>query len=231
MEDNIRITYPDSEKVYLRGEIHPDVRVGMRRVSLTPTVSIEEGRRVTRQNPPVYVYDTSGPYSDPAVSIDLRKGLPRLREQWIRSREVEQLKEISSEYGRQRLADRSLDHLRFEHICLPYRAKAGCQVSQMYYAKQGIVTPEMEYVAIRENMNNRELGIESYITPEFVRQEIAAGRAVLPANVNHPEAEPMIIGSRFLVKSIRTSAIPPQPPPSRTKWRRPSGAASGEETR
>lgn len=200
MEDNIRITYPDSEKVYLRGEIHPDVRVGMRRVSLTPTVSIEEGRRVTRQNPPVYVYDTSGPYSDPAVSIDLRKGLPRLREQWIRSREVEQLKEISSEYGRQRLADRSLDHLRFEHICLPYRAKAGCQVSQMYYAKQGIVTPEMEYVAIRENMNNRELGIESYITPEFVRQEIAAGRAVLPANVNHPEAEPMIIGSRFLVK-------------------------------
>ena len=133
MEDNIRITFPDSEKVYLRGEIHPDVRVGMRRVSLTPTVSIEEGRRVTRQNPPVYVYDTSGPYSDPAVSIDLRKGLPRLREQWIRSREVEQLKEISSEYGRQRLADRSLDHLRFEHICLPYRAKAGCQVSQMYY--------------------------------------------------------------------------------------------------
>lgn len=200
MEDNIRITFPDSEKVYLRGEIHPDVRVGMRRVCLTPTVSIEEGRRVTRQNPPVYVYDTSGPYSDPAVSIDLRKGLPRLREQWIRSREVEQLKEISSEYGRQRLADRSLDHLRFEHICLPYRAKAGCQVSQMYYAKQGIVTPEMEYVAIRENMNNRELGIESYITPEFVRQEIAAGRAVLPANVNHPEAEPMIIGSRFLVK-------------------------------
>lgn len=200
MEDNIRITFPDSEKVYLRGEIHPDVRVGMRRVSLTPTVSIEEGRRVTWQNPPVYVYDTSGPYSDPAVSIDLRKGLPRLREQWIRSREVEQLKEISSEYGRQRLADRSLDHLRFEHICLPYRAKAGCQVSQMYYAKQGIVTPEMEYVAIRENMNNRELGIESYITPEFVRQEIAAGRAVLPANVNHPEAEPMIIGSRFLVK-------------------------------
>lgn len=104
MEDNIRITFPDSEKVYLRGEIYPDVRVGMRRVSLTPTVSIEEGRRVTRQNPPVYVYDTSGPYSDPAVSIDLRKGLPRLREQWIRSREVEQLKEISSEYGRQRLA-------------------------------------------------------------------------------------------------------------------------------
>ena len=200
MEDNIKITYPDSEKVYLKGEIHPDVRVAMRRVNLTPTVTIEDGRRVTRENAPVYVYDTSGVYSDPSVEVDLRKGLPRLREAWIRSRDVEVLPEISSEYGRERLADKSLDHLRFEHICLPYRAKKGCQVSQMYYAKQGIITPEMEYVAIRENMNNRELGIESYITPEFVRQEIAAGRAVLPANINHPEAEPMIIGTRFLVK-------------------------------
>ena len=200
MEDNIKITYPDSEKVYLKGEIHPDVRVAMRRVNLTPTVTIEDGRRVTRENAPVYVYDTSGVYSDPSVEVDLRKGLPRLREAWIRSRDVEVLSEISSEYGRERLADKSLDHLRFEHICLPYRAKKGCQVSQMYYAKQGIITPEMEYVAIRENMNNRELGIESYITPEFVRQEIAAGRAVLPANINHPEAEPMIIGTRFLVK-------------------------------
>ena len=200
MEDNIKITYPDSEKVYLKGEIHPDVRVAMRCVNLTPTVTIEDGRRVTRENAPVYVYDTSGVYSDPSVEVDLRKGLPRLREAWIRSRDVEVLPEISSEYGRERLADKSLDHLRFEHICLPYRAKKGCQVSQMYYAKQGIITPEMEYVAIRENMNNRELGIESYITPEFVRQEIAAGRAVLPANINHPEAEPMIIGTRFLVK-------------------------------
>ena len=200
MEDNIKITYPDSEKVYLKGEIHPDVRVAMRRVNLTPTVTIEDGRRVTRENAPVYVYDTSGVYSDPSVEVDLRKGLPRLREAWIRSRDVEVLPEISSEYGRERLADKSLDHLRFEHICLPYRAKKGCQVSQMYYAKQGIITPEMEYVAIRENMNNRELGIESYITPEFVRQEIAAGRAVLPANINHPESEPMIIGTRFLVK-------------------------------
>ena len=200
MKDNIQITYPDSEKVYLKGEIHPDVRVGMRRVKLTPTVTIEDGRQVRRDNAPVYVYDTSGAYSDPNVTIDLRKGLPRLREEWIRSRDVEMLPEISSEYGRARLADKSLDHLRFEHIRLPYRAKKGCQVSQMYYAKQGIITPEMEYVAIRENMNNRELGIESYITPEFVRQEIAAGRAALPANINHPEAEPMIIGTRFLVK-------------------------------
>ena len=200
MEDNIKITYPDSEKVYLKGEIHPDVRVAMRRVNLTPTVTIEDGRRVTRENAPVYVYDTSGVYSDPSVEVDLRKGLPRLREAWIRSRDVEVLPEISSEYGRERLADKSLDHLRFEHICLPYRSKKGCQVWQMYSAKHGIIRPEMEYVAIRENMNNRELGIESYITPEFVRQEIAAGRAVLPANINHPEAEPMIIGTRFLVK-------------------------------
>ena len=121
MEDNIKITYPDSEKVYLKGEIHPDVRVAMRRVNLTPTVTIEDGRRVTRENAPVYVYDTSGVYSDPSVEVDLRKGLPRLREAWIRSRAVEVLPEISSEYGRERLADKSLDHLRFEHICLPYK--------------------------------------------------------------------------------------------------------------
>ena len=200
MDKQIKITYPDSEKVDLSGELHPDLRVGMRRVNLTPTVTVEGGVRRQTENPPVYVYDTSGAYSDPDVQIDLRKGLPRLREPWIRQRDVEQLQNLTSEYGRQRLADHSLDHLRFEHICQPYRAKQGCQVSQMYYAKQGIITPEMEYVAIRENMNNRTLGIESYITPEFVRQEIAAGRAVLPANINHPEAEPMIIGSRFLVK-------------------------------
>ena len=200
MDEKIRITYPDSEKVYLKGEIHPDVRVGMRRVTLTPTVTIEDGKQVRSENAPVYIYDTSGPYSDPDVEVDLRKGLPRLREKWIQARDVERLEGITSEYGRMRLADKTLDHLRFEHICPPYRAKAGCQVSQMYYAKQGVITPEMEYVAIRENMNNRELGIESYITPEFVRQEIAAGRAVLPANINHPEAEPMIIGTNFLVK-------------------------------
>ena len=200
MDKQIKITYPDSEKVYLPGELHPDLRVGMRCVHLTPTVVVEDGVRKQTENPPVYVYDTSGPYSDPDVQIDLRKGLPRLREAWIKQRDVEQLQSLTSEYGRQRLADHSLDHLRFEHICKPYRAKQGRQVSQMYYAKQGVITPEMEYVAIRENMNNRALGIDSYITPEFVRQEIAAGRAVLPANINHPEAEPMIIGSRFLVK-------------------------------
>lgn len=201
MESNIRIKFPDSEKVYMEGKIHPEIRVGMRKVNLTPTVSIENGKKVYKENAPVYVYDTSGIYSDPNAEIDLKKGLPRMREPWILKRGgVERLDEVSSEYGRMRLNDKSLDHLRFEHICKPLRAKKGCQVGQMYYAKQGIVTPEMEYVAIRENMNCRELGIETHITPEFVRDEIAAGRAVLPANINHPEAEPMIIGRNFLVK-------------------------------
>ena len=201
MESNIRIKFPDSEKVYMEGKIHPEIRVGMRKVNLTPTVSIENGKKVYKENAPVYVYDTSGIYSDPNAEIDLKKGLPRMREPWILKRGgVERLDEVSSEYGRMRLNDKSLDHLRFEHICKPLRAKKGCQVGQMYYAKQGIVTPEMEYVAIRENMNCRELGIETHITPEFVRDEIATGRAVMPANINHPEAEPMIIGRNFLVK-------------------------------
>lgn len=200
MEDKTKITYPESEKIYLKGQLYPYLRVGMRKVNLTPTVTVEDGKSVTTENAPVYIYDTSGAYSDPDQKLDLKKGLPRLREPWIQQREVERLSEISSEYGKMRLADRSLDALRFDHITLPYRAKTDRQITQMYYAKQGIVTPEMEYVAIRENMNCKELGIETYITPEFVRDEIAAGRAVLPANINHPEAEPMIIGSRFLVK-------------------------------
>ena len=201
MEDQFKITFPSSEKVYIPGKLHPELKVGMRKVTLTPTVTVENGKRVMTENAPVYVYDTSGPYSDPNVEIDLRKGLPRLREPWILQRgDVEQLDGLTSEYGRMRQADKSLDHLRFAHIRLPYRAKKGKQISQMYYAKQGIITPEMEYVAIRENMNCAELGIDTYITPEFVRDEIAAGRAVLPANINHPEAEPMIIGRNFLVK-------------------------------
>ena len=201
MDNKIRITYPGSEKVYLQGRLFPEIRVGMRVVHQMPTVSISNGKRVEHHNPDVYVYDTSGPYSDPSVDIDVRKGLPRLREAWILERGgVERLPEISSEYGRMRRDDRSLDHLRFEHITLPLKAKDGCQISQMYYAKQGIVTPEMEYVAIRENMDCARLGIETHITPEFVRDEVAAGRAVIPANINHPEAEPMIIGRNFLVK-------------------------------
>lgn len=202
MKDNIKITFPNSEKVYIAGKLFPDIRVGMRKVNLTPTVSIDaDGQEKRRENAPVLVYDTSGPFGDKDAAIDLKKGLPRLREPWILNRGgVERLSGLSSEYGRMRLADKSLDHLRFEHIAMPLRAKEGCHVSQMYYAKQGVITPEMEYVAIRENMNCAELGIDTHITPEFVRQEIAAGRAVLPANINHPEAEPMIIGSSFLVK-------------------------------
>ncbi len=202
MNENIKITFPGSEKVYLPGKLHKDIRVGMRRVNLTPTVTVDaDGTEHRVENDPVLVYDTSGPYGDKDAKIDLKKGLPRLREKWIMDRGgVERLNELTSEYGRMRLADKSLDHLRFEHIQMPLRAKDGAHVTQMWYAKHGIVTPEMEYVAIRENMNCAELGIETHITPEFVRDEIAAGRAVLPANINHPESEPMIIGRNFLVK-------------------------------
>lgn len=198
----IRIEYPGSEKIYVEGQLFPELRVGMRQVKLTPTVTIAaDGSKQFADNEPVVLYDTSGAFGDKDISVDLQKGLPRLRESWIEKRnDTEQLSEISSEYGRKRLADKSLDSLRFEHIALPRRAKHGQQISQMYYAKQGIVTAEMEYVAIRENMNCAALGIKSHITPEFVRNEIAAGRAVLPANINHPEAEPMIIGRNFLVK-------------------------------
>ena len=189
------------EKVYLQGEMYPFIRVGMRKVNLTPTVEIVNGEKVTTPNDPVLVYDTSGPFTDPNITIDLKKGIERIREPWILERgDVEQLPSITSEYGKMRRDDKSLDHLRFEHIALPYRAKKGKCCTQMYYAKQGIITPEMEYVAIRENMNCKELGIDTYITPEFVRQQIACGQAVLPANINHPEAEPMIIGSKFYVK-------------------------------
>ena len=193
--------YAQREKVYLNGNIYPDIRVGMQRVNLTPTVTVEDGKRCVSPNAPVLIYDTSGPFSDPVIQVDLKKGLPRMREPWITARgDVEQLDGPTSDYGRMRRADASLDHLRFEHIALPYRARAGKQVTQMAYAKAGIITPEMEYVCIRENMNCAELGIQSHITPEFVRQEIAAGRAVLPANINHPESEPMIIGRKFLTK-------------------------------
>lgn len=196
-----RITYPRSEKVYIQGRIFPQIKVGMRKVKQVPTVTVCGNERTETPNPDIYIYDTSGPFSDPEQNIDLKKGLPRLREKWILDRkDVERLPEITSEYGLKRKNDKSLDHLRFEHIVLPLRAKENSCITQMYYAKKGIITPEMEYVAIRENMNCEELGIKTHITPEFVRQEIAAGRAVLPANINHPEAEPMIIGRNFLVK-------------------------------
>ena len=199
--NNDKKAYAQREKAYMNGKLFPFIRVGMQKVNLTPTVKIVNGEKVMTPNAPVYIYDTSGPFSDPSMQIDLKKGLPRMRESWITAHgDVEQLPSITSEYGKMRRDDKSLDHLRFEHIALPYRAKAGKCCTQMYYAKQGIVTPEMEYVAIRENMNCQELGIDTHITPEFVRDEIAAGRAVLPANINHPESEPMIIGRNFLVK-------------------------------
>ena len=199
--NNDKKAYAQREKAYMNGKLFPFIRVGMQKVNLTPTVKIVNGEKEMTPNAPVYIYDTSGPFSDPSIQIDLKKGLPRMREAWITARgDVEQLPSITSEYGKMRRDDKSLDHLRFEHIALPYRAKAGKCCTQMYYAKQGIVTPEMEYVAIRENMNCQELGIDTHITPEFVRDEIAAGRAVLPANINHPESEPMIIGRNFLVK-------------------------------
>lgn len=201
MQEHIEIKYPGSEKVYLQGTLYPEIQVGMRQITLTPTVTTENGEQVITENRPVLVYDTSGPFSDSAQKIDLKKGLPRLREPWILKRGgIEQLTQLTSEYGRKRLADKSLDALRFEHIKLPYRSKQGAHITQMAYAKQGIITPEMEYVAIRENMDCAALGIATHITPEFVRQEIAAGRAIIPANINHPEAEPMIIGRNFLVK-------------------------------
>lgn len=199
--NNDKKAYAQREKAYMNGKLFPFIRVGMQKVNLTPTVTVVNGEKVMTPNAPIYIYDTSGPFSDPSMQIDLKKGLPRMREAWITARgDVEQLPSITSEYGKMRRDDKSLDHLRFEHIALPYRAKAGKCCTQMYYAKQGIISPEMEYVAIRENMNCQELGIDTHITPEFVRDEIAAGRAVLPANINHPESEPMIIGRNFLVK-------------------------------
>lgn len=203
---------PGSEKFYVKGEIF-DIEVPMRRINLSPTIDLD-GQKV--ENEPVVVYDTSGPYTDPAYKVDLNKGLPKIRERWIRERnDTVQLEGLSSEYGQMRQNDPSLDHLRFEHVNThPRVAKPGQGVTQMYYAKKGIITTEMEFIAIRENQQvdqirenyKREKGeplgahVPAYITPEFVRQEVAAGRAVIPANINHPESEPMIIGRNFLVK-------------------------------
>ncbi|MGI4736076.1 MAG: phosphomethylpyrimidine synthase ThiC [Janthinobacterium lividum] len=218
-----------SRKIYVPGKLHPNIRVAMREIALADTERKFDFGFPSETNPPVTVYDTSGPYTDPAIEIDLKKGLPRLRESWILERgDVEQLTGTTSDYGQQRAADNSLDHLRFEHIAAPLRAKAGANVSQLHYAKKGLITPEMEYIAIRENQRFDELPAddplrtqhrghsfgantpEGHITAEFVRQEVAAGRAVIPSNINHPESEPMIIGRNFLVKintNIGNSAV------------------------
>lgn len=209
--ENIDVSsYPNSKKIYMEGTLK-GVKVGMRKISQYPTVKIENGKRVEYPNEDIIVYDTSGPYTDPAIEIDINKGLPRDRVSWIEERgDTEVLEDITSEYGRMRRNDSSLDNLRFPVAHRPRRAKEGRRVTQMHYARKGIVTPEMEYVTIRENLDNRARGIESYITPEFVRDEVAAGRAVIASNINHPEAEPMIIGSAFSVKlntNIGNSAL------------------------
>lgn len=225
-ESITRNPLPASKKIYVEGKLHP-IKVAMREISLTDTEHKFLGKK--EKNESVVVYDTSGPYTDPSIQIDLKKGLPRLREQWILNRnDVEELSEISSDYGKQRLQDPKLKDLRFEHIRKPYRAKNGMNVSQLHYAKKGIITPEMEYIAIRENQRMEELKNDSVlwkqhqghsfgantpktnITPEFVRDEVASGRAIIPSNINHPESEPMIIGRNFLVKintNIGNSAV------------------------
>ncbi|MBI9033851.1 MAG: phosphomethylpyrimidine synthase ThiC [Bacteroidales bacterium] len=190
---------PGSEKVYIKGEIH-QIDVPMRQINLSDTID-ENEQRIT--NEPITVYDTSGPYTDTSYSVNLQKGMPRIREQWIKERaDVEELNVLSSDYGNARLNDPKLDHLRFDHVVKnPLRAKEGKTPTQMFYAKQGIITPEMEYVAIRENQLIDKINPNlPSITAEKVREEVAAGRAIIPANINHPETEPMIIGRDFLVK-------------------------------
>ncbi|MHA3983351.1 phosphomethylpyrimidine synthase ThiC [Acinetobacter venetianus] len=210
---------PASRKVYVEGS-RPDIQVPFREISLTETPTGLGGEH----NPPVMVYDTSGVYTDPSIEIDLNKGLPSVRQTWIEERQdTDVLTGLSSEFGQARLKDIRTADIRFAHIQNPRRAKAGKNVTQMHYSKQGIITPEMEYIAIRENQRQSEgvdmrqhegqnFGAQNLkeITPEFVRQEVAAGRAIIPANINHPECEPMIIGRNFLVKinaNIGNSAL------------------------
>ena len=212
---------PNSRKVYVEGS-RPDIRVPMREITQSETPAAFGAEK----NPPIYVYDTSGPYTDPGVKIDIRSGLAPLRQGWIEARgDTEALDGPTSAYGRERLADPKLASLRFNLGRRPRRAKHGMNVTQMHYARKGVVTPEMEYIAIRENQRRDQLSemilrqhagqsfgaaIPKVITPEFVRDEIARGRAIIPANINHPEIEPMIIGRNFLVKinaNIGNSAL------------------------
>ena len=277
-----RSPLPSSRKIYVPGTIHSDIRVPMREISQTETVVKQpDGSTKQSPNPTVVVYDTSGPYTDPAVEIDVRKGLEPVRLSWVERRgDTEQLDRLSSAYGQMRLADKGLDHLRFEHLRKPRRAKSGSRVTQLHYARKGIITEEMEYIAIRENQRlekaradwearhgawqgdaprpgtgvlgsygftgygpgadqpNADLyqrveeklrgvskrgrfpgqhpgnawgaAVPEVITPEFVRDEVARGRAIIPSNINHPELEPMIIGRNFLVKinaNIGNSAV------------------------
>ncbi|MGA8260673.1 MAG: phosphomethylpyrimidine synthase ThiC [Arenicellales bacterium] len=222
----VTLALPASSKTYIQGS-RPDIRVPVRRIEQSPTRSSTGAE----ENPPIPVYDTSGPYTDPEVEIDLTKGLPGVRDAWIAERaDTELLDAPSSEYGRRRRSDEKLAHLRFEHQRLPRRARTGRCVTQMHYARNNVVTPEMEYVAIRENCRLEELrrdpryrdllarhpgrawgaALPDEVTPEFVRDEVARGRAIIPANINHTELEPMIIGRNFRVKintNIGNSAV------------------------
>ena len=208
-----RHPFPNSKKIYVSGKVHPNIKVAMREISLSDTKHSMTGKMTP--NEPVTVYDTSGPYTDPNKEINVHQGIERIREQWILDRQdVEQLPSFSSKYCNKRLNDSSLDHMRFSLIKNPYKAKEGKNVTQLHYAKKRIITPEMEYIAIRENQRIDEMteirkqhkgehfgaSIPDKITPEFVREEVARGRAVIPSNINHPEAEPMILGRNFLVK-------------------------------
>jgi phosphomethylpyrimidine synthase len=226
LSEEVTRPFPNSRKVHVTGS-RPDLRVPMREVTLTPT----QTNQGSEENPPVLIYDTSGPYTDPTARIDLLAGLPDIRSGWIAERaDTEELSGPTSAFGQARQNDPQLAHLRFEHLRTPRRAKSGRNVTQMHYARRGLITPEMEYVAIRENLRLDELradpryakllrqhpgqsfgaAIPETITPEFVRDEIACGRAIIPANINHPELEPMIIGRNFRVKintNIGNSAL------------------------
>lgn len=221
------MAHPNSRRIFIEGS-RADIRVPLREIQLADTLvgGTKEDPRF-EPNEPVPVYDTSGRYGEEGVAIDVRRGLPRLRENWVLERDdTDELPGLSSTFTQERLADEGLDHLRFEHLPKPRRAKPGRRVTQLYYARAGIVTPEMEFIAIRENMGRervrsellrtqhpgRDFGarLPQNITPEFVRNEVAAGRAIIPSNINHPEAEPMIIGRNFLVKinaNIGNSAV------------------------
>jgi len=230
--DNVSAqSFPNSKKIYVKGKLH-NIKVGMREITLSDTL-ISPGNGGDKDNPiyeknePLCVYDTSGFYTDENVDIDVHQGIPRLRESWIDSRDdVEFLTSNSSLYAQQRLADEGVDHIRFEHLPKMRIAKQGKNVTQMHYARQGIITPEMEYIAIRENLKREQVkdeillqqhkgqsfgaSIPEQITPEFVRDEVARGRAIIPVNINHPECEPMIIGRNFLIKvnaNIGNSAV------------------------
>ncbi|AET55679.1 phosphomethylpyrimidine synthase ThiC [Salmonella enterica subsp. enterica serovar Enteritidis] len=219
--------FPNSKRIYVTGSQH-DIRVPMREIQLSPTlIGGSKDNQQFEENEAVPVYDTSGPYGDPEVAINVQQGLAKLRQPWIDARnDSEELDDRSSAYTRERLADDGLDDLRFTGLLTPKRAKAGKRITQLHYARQGIVTPEMEFIAIRENMGRERICSEvlrhqhpgmsfgarlpENITPEFVRDEVAAGRAIIPANINHPESEPMIIGRNFLVKvnaNIGNSAV------------------------